>query len=228
MHVGLIGGIGPAATAYCYRALVKSFDEAERKLSLTIVHADLQEYAGNMLAADAEAQAKIFADFADQLKAGGCQAVAVTSMAGHFCIAEFEARSSLPVINAIPVLERTFSELSAARVGILGTRMVMDSRLFGISSTQVILPPADEIQRVHDTYIAIAEAGVATHEQRAYFEEMSARLVGEEAVDAIVLGGTDLFLAFDRDDYSYQIIDCAIVHADAIASVAMGNAWAAS
>lgn len=58
MHIGLIGGIGPAATEYYYRALVKLYARAGRKLALTIVHADLPELVGNMQANNKQAQAK--------------------------------------------------------------------------------------------------------------------------------------------------------------------------
>ena len=43
MHIGLIGGIGPAATEFYYRALVKLYAQAERRLELTIVNADALE-----------------------------------------------------------------------------------------------------------------------------------------------------------------------------------------
>jgi aspartate racemase len=223
MHIGLIGGIGPAATVHYYRALVRAFDRADKKMSLTIVHADSREMVGNMTAGQREAQAEIFVRFADQLRAGGCEAVALTSMGGHFCIAQFEPRSPLPVLNAIPVLNRTFAEKGLKRVGILGTRAVMESGLYGVSSTQVVAPPPEEIKRTHDTYLAIADAGVATEAQRSYLEHIASRLQRDHGAEAIVLGGTDLFVAFDRKHYDYEIIDCAIVHAEAIASVAVGH-----
>jgi aspartate racemase len=221
MHIGLIGGIGPAATVHYYRALVRAFDQAGRKMSLTIVHADSREMVGNMMAGRPDAQAEIFARFTDQLKAGGCEVVALTSMGGHFCIRQFEPRSSLPVLNAIPVLNTCFSERGLQRVGILGTRAVMESGLYGVSSVEILAPAEGEIKRVHDTYIAIAEAGLATSEQRLYLENVAARLVQHGGAEAIVLGGTDLFVAFDREDYGYKIIDCALVHAGAIAAAAL-------
>ena len=223
MHIGLIGGIGPAATVHYYRALVRTFDRAREKMSLTIVHADSRAMVGNMIAGKREAQADIFVRFTDQLKAGGCEAVALTSMGGHFCIGQFEPRSPLPVINAIPVLNRTFAEKGFKRVGILGTRAVMESGLYGVSSTQVIAPPPEEMQRTHETYLAIADAGMANDEQRSYLEHIASRLQRDHGAEAIVLGGTDLYVAFDRQSYDYEIIDCAIVHAQAIASAAMGH-----
>ena len=39
MHIGLIGGIGPAATEYYYRGLIERHTRANTPLELTIVHA---------------------------------------------------------------------------------------------------------------------------------------------------------------------------------------------
>jgi aspartate racemase len=213
MHIGLIGGIGPAATIYYYKELVRLFAEAKQKMALTIVHTDLGEYAANMASGNADGQARLFAQLTAKLKTGGCDSVALTSMGGHFCIAEFESLSPLPVLNAIPVLNAEFSRQNLKRIGVLGTRAVMDSGLYGVASAQVIAPPLEERNRVHDTYVAMATLGFSTSEQRIYMQDVAARLHRDAGVDAIVLGGTDLFLAFDQPHYAYKIIDCAIVHA---------------
>ncbi|PON10327.1 aspartate/glutamate racemase family protein, partial [Candidatus Entotheonella serta] len=38
MHIGLIGGIGPAATVFYYERIVQAFAAAEQPLHLTIGH----------------------------------------------------------------------------------------------------------------------------------------------------------------------------------------------
>jgi aspartate/glutamate racemase len=45
MHIGLIGGIGPAATEFYYRGLVARHAASGTHLELTIDHADLRELA---------------------------------------------------------------------------------------------------------------------------------------------------------------------------------------
>ena len=221
MHIGLIGGIGPAATELYYRALVKLYADAGQRLVLTIANADVREMTGNIEAGNAEAQAAIFAAYVDQLKAGGCDAVALTSMGGHFCIRQLEAIATLPLISAIPALEAHFAAMGAKRVGLLGTRIVMDSKLYGLSSVEVVTPAPEDLPTVHAAYVALAIAGAASDEQRRYFEAAALKLRRDQGAEAIVLGGTDLFLAFDKGDYGYPIVDCAMVHAEAIARLAM-------
>ena len=45
MHIGLIGGIGPAATEFYYRHLTRAHARADRALELTIVHAQVRDLA---------------------------------------------------------------------------------------------------------------------------------------------------------------------------------------
>jgi aspartate racemase len=221
MHIGLIGGIGPAATEFYYRALVKLYAKAGRGLELTIANADAKEMVSNLEAGNRQAQAVIFAKYIDRLKGAGCEAVAVTSMGGHFCMDVLEPISSLPLISALPALQAHFSAKNITRVGVLGTRAVMESRLYGLTGVDVITVPVEELGTAHANYVAMAIAGKATEEQRAYFEDAAARLVSEQGAQAIVLGGTDLFLAFDKPGYPYPVVDSALVHAEEIARLGM-------
>ena len=223
MHIGLIGGIGPAATEVYYRALVRAHAAAGRRLALTIANADAAEMIANLEAGRAAEQAAIFAGYIDQLRAGGCEAAALTSMGGHFCIAELEAISSLPLINAVPVMDAHFAALGAGRIGVLGTRAVMQSKIYGLKSVEVVAPPPGDIAAVHSAYVALAAVGYATPEQCAFFHEAARRLHREQGAEIVVLGGTDLSVAFGDVDLGFPIADSALIHADAIARAAMAS-----
>ena len=127
MHIGLIGGIGPAATEYYYRGLVKAHALAEMTMQLTIVHAEIRDVLRNFNNHAAQTQAEIFLAFVKRLQAAGADIAAVTSLGGHFCIKELEAISPLPILNAIPVLDAYFVQQRLNRIGLLGTRAVMAS-----------------------------------------------------------------------------------------------------
>ena len=56
MHIGLIGGIGPAATEYYYRGLIARHTRSGTPLELTIAHADVRELAQNLANNDARSR----------------------------------------------------------------------------------------------------------------------------------------------------------------------------
>ena len=61
MHIGLIGGIGPAATDFYYRGLIDRARAAGCALDCTIAHADVREMSSNLTAGNRRGQAEIFA-----------------------------------------------------------------------------------------------------------------------------------------------------------------------
>ena len=97
MHIGLIGGIGPAATDFYHRGLIERHHAANIPLDLTIAYADVRTMSRNLSEQRPDRQAEIFARLVDRLKGAGAEAAAVTSMGGHFCIKELEPISPLPL-----------------------------------------------------------------------------------------------------------------------------------
>ena len=217
MHLGLIGGIGPAATEFYYRGLVRAHASANRTMELTIVHADVGELLRNMTGNAPHLQAKAFLRLARRLQAAGAEAMAVNSMAGHFCIRELEALSPLPIVNVIPELAAELVRRNLRRVGLLGTRIVMESRLYGgVPRIEVVVPQGADLDSTHNEYVALATAGRTTDRQREFFFSAGLDLCRRQGAEAVVLAGTDLFLAFDGHDCGFPVIDSAQVHIDAL------------
>ena len=221
MQVGLIGGIGPAATDFYYRRLIGAFAREKAALDLTIVHADTPTLLGHLVSNDVAAQVAIYMRLTQRLVAVGAGCVAITSIAGHFCVDAFKAVSPLPVVDLIAKVGRAIEGRGLKRIGILGTRTVMETRFYGGVKRATLVPPSGrDLDDVHAGYVAMAAAGVVTETQRAVFFAASERLMRDGGVEAIMLGGTDLALVFDERDTAFPLVDCAGIHADAIAGLA--------
>ena len=110
MHIGLIGGIGPAATDFYYRRLISTFASQKAALDLTIVHADTPTLLGNLASNNAAAQVAIYMRLTKRLAAAGAGCVVITSIAGHFCIDDFKSVSPLPVIDMISEVNRAIEQ----------------------------------------------------------------------------------------------------------------------
>lgn len=223
MHIGLIGGIGPAATEFYYRNLVKRHKEAGAVMDLTIVHADVATLVGNFTARDFGAQVDDYMKFVKRLQAAGCDAVATTSMAGHFCIEQLIEASPLPILNAIPAINNYFAAHGIKRVGLLGTNGVMANKLYGgITNAEVIAPTDEVFEKVSEEYFALARTGMCTDKQREFFFAVGQEMIARGA-DAVMLAGTDLCLAFDGEEPGFPVIDSALVHVDAIFEASLFN-----
>jgi aspartate racemase len=216
MHIGLIGGIGPAATDFYHRGLIERHTASGIPLELTIAYAAVLTMSRNMADKRPDRQAELFAGLIGRLKAAGAVMAAVTSMGGHFCIGELEAISPLPLINGLDPVDARLRARKLTTVGIIGTSTVMESRLYGrLPSAEVLAPEGDELGQVHQAYVTMAQSGHVNDQQRQTFFAAGRKLAARGA-QAVLLGGTDLFLAFAGQEPGFPVLDCADIHVDAI------------
>lgn len=222
MHIGLIGGIGPAATVVYYQRLCAAMAARGKPLDLTLVHADIHELIANNLADRREAQAGVYAGLINRLKAAGADCAAITSIGGHFCFAETVARTSLPLVSAVAPLDDFFVAEGIGCVGLLGTRVVMRSKLYGQLRRTRAIALEDEIEELGQLYQEMAVEGFCDAATRARFLDAGQRLV-DAGAEAVVLAGTDLGLAFDGQETPYRVIDALDVHVAVLADLASGS-----
>jgi aspartate racemase len=224
MHIGLIVGIGPAATDYYYRYLISALARAGHDLALTMAHADTRTLLRNQSEGNVEAQVDIYRQLASRLQRAGVERVAVTSIAGHFCIDAFKEISPVPVIDLLDVARLEVKRRGFKRIGVLGTRVVMETHFYGVLDGVEVIPPVGNLLEVHDAYVSMASAGVATPEHRQVFMQAGKTLTSTYGCESIMLAGTDLALVFRKgDDPGFDTFDCAEAHAAAIANVAMNR-----
>lgn len=224
MHLGLIGGIGPAATIFYYERIVRAFAASEQPLHLTIAHTSALNLSRNVATGQAHAQAAEFHRVTLQLAAAGAEVVVITSMGGHFCAQEFAALSPLPMINGPNSVATYLKQQGIQRVGILGTRVVMQTGLYGaLSELDPVAPIGDDLTQVNDDYVAVAIAGSATSVQRERLLAAGDSLVRHQGADVVLLGGTDLNLVYDGISLEFPVVDSAIVHVDAIVNTALAH-----
>lgn len=223
LHIGLIGGIGAAATIVYYQRLCAAVARIGTPLELTIVQADIQTLIANNLADRRHEQAAAYAPLLHRLKAAGCDCAAITSLGGHFCYAETLALSPLPLVSAVEPLDDHFAAQGIGCVGLLGTRVVMRTRLYGQLTRTRALALDDRIDELGQLYQDMAVAGTCAESTRQTLLDAGHQMIARGA-EAVVLAGTDLNLAFDGQEPGYRVIDALDVHVARLADLATGRA----
>jgi len=222
MHIGLIVGIGPAATDYYYRYLISALARSGQDLDLTMAHADTRTLLRNQSEGNVEAQVDVYRHLAERLQRAGSERIAVTSIAGHFCIDAFKEVSPVPVIDLLDVVKLEVRRRGLKRIGLLGTRVVMETRFYGVLDDVEVIAPVSDLLEVHEAYVSMASAGIATPGQREVFMRAGDVLTRTHGCESIMLAGTDLALVFEKGmDPGFDTLDCAEAHAVAIAEAAM-------
>ena len=141
----------------------------------------------------------------------------IPAVTPHLCIRELLVLSSLPVLNLFDPLVKELSSRSVKRVGVFGTRFVIESALFGMADgVEVVQPPQDEVEYIHRTYLELAQTGEGSEAQYRGLTDLALNFCKRDHLDAILFAGTDLSLIFNEANIQFPYIDCAALHIEAI------------
>ncbi len=224
--IGLIGGLGPGATIHYYERLTREFVARGVTPRFLISHADLKFVLERVGAGALDELADYFTGHVESLARAGADFVAIGAVAPHICSPQLRARVSLPFVDLIDCTCSELSRRGARRIAILGTQFVMRSDMYGrLDGFAVIRLAAGAVDLIHESYMKIVAAG-AVEGSGADVEGIRAvaqSCVRDQGVEAVLLAGTELSLAFQETDCGFPALDCARAHLDAIISRAMGD-----
>ena len=198
--LGIIGGMGPMASAVFYDMISSKTDAScdQENLNLILLsHAAMPDRTEAILSKD-EAQieavrSKLYAD-AMFLQNAGCTAIAVTCNTAHYFVNMIEDELDIPFIHLIrETAEAVASEFGARKVAVLATDGTIETRLYQdeLSKRGVIaFTPKAEVQALvmHEIYECIKSGKPADEEIWQKIEEY----VKAEGCEAAVLACTEL------------------------------------
>ncbi len=217
MRLGLVGGLGPLATAHYYRVLAEN--HADAAAGMVIIQADLNRVLSLASKGDMEGLAEYLSVEIGHLKGAGAQVAAIAAVTPHICLPQLVGRAVLPVIDMIEVISRHLANSPYRRIALFGTHPVMESGLFGrLRDVTIITPRPEERQFIHETYLDIVHRRGNQIEQRALLRNLASGLAKRDGVEGFILAGTELSVLFGKEDIGFNAIDCARLHIAAIVS----------
>lgn len=198
--LGIIGGMGPMASAVFYDMISSKTDAScdQENLDLILLsHAGMPDRTRAILSKDEaqieEVRSKLLAD-AMFLQNAGCTAIAVTCNTAHYFVNMIEGELDIPFIHLIrETAEAVASEFGAKKVAVLATDGTIETRLYQdeLSKRGVIaFTPKAEVQALvmHEIYECIKSGKPADEEMWKKIEEY----VKEEGCESAVLACTEL------------------------------------
>jgi aspartate racemase len=198
--LGIIGGMGPMASAVFYDMISSKTDAScdQENLNLILLsHAGMPDRTRAILSKDEaqieEVRSKLLAD-AIFLQNAGCTAIAVTCNTAHYFVNMIEDELDIPFIHLIrETAEAVASEFGAKKVAVLATDGTIETRLYQdeLSKRGVIaFTPKAEVQALvmHEIYECIKSGKPADEEIWQKIEEY----VKAEGCEAAVLACTEL------------------------------------
>jgi aspartate racemase len=218
--IGLIGGLGPAATVLYYQALVAEAGRRGEVLRLLVNHAEVGKVL-DLAARDARDElGDYLLRLMLELDSGGAEVLAVSAVTPHLGAEFLRAAYGDRFIDIVDVINERLGEVGARRAILLGTRRVMQSRLFGRLSCEPATLSEAELDQAHGLYVSIVQAQAAAPETTATLTAMARTLLQREGADAIVLAGSELSLIEPGAWGELPVIDAGRLHVEAILDVA--------
>jgi aspartate racemase len=218
--IGLVGGLGPAATIHYYGSLLAECMRRGVTARIIINQATVDVVLDAAARGDRPALAAHLAGRMVELQGANAKLLAIAAITPHMCMPELVPQISLPMIDAITVTDAEIRRRGITRVALMGTRATVASRLFGRLGTAVVDPTPGQVARVHDLYVSIVKLGRVEPDVADELRQLAVAYVAELDVQAVVLAGTELALAPAGTWEGLQVIDCAALHIDAIAAAA--------
>lgn len=135
--LGIIGGMGPMASAVFYDMISSKTDAScdQENLNLILLsHAGMPDRTRAILSKDEaqieEVRSKLLAD-ALFLQNAGCTAIAVTCNTAHYFVNMIEGELDIPFIHLIrETAEAVASKFGAKKVAVLATDGTIETRLY--------------------------------------------------------------------------------------------------
>ena len=221
--VGIVGGLGPAATVFYYRELLRAFDEAGIAPAMFIAHADV----GYVLECAGGGRLAELAGYLDgvlgSLVAAGASVTAISAVTPHIA-GPLLATSSVVRVDLIESVKAYLTAHRIRTVGILGTRFTVESSLFGrLDGVEVLRPTDAEMGRMHELYLEIVGTGRASATLSGELRVMAQGLI-DRGAKSVLLAGTELSLAFPEGGAGFPLVDAARVHVGAIVGAVKAGA----
>lgn len=231
--VGVLGGMGPAATADFYRKLIERTPARRDQEHLRVmIWADptVPDRVGGIMGEGADPYPALLAG-AQRLRRAGVDIAAMPCNSAHFYLARLADETQLQFVDMVAEATRRARRAGAAVVGVMGTRALLRTRLYQNRFDEVGLrgiTPTSEEQDIVDRAIACVKRGDAAA-ARPLVEEAAAAL-GARGAEQVVLACTELPVAVGpeiaRADTSMidptDLLACGVVRAAGLTPVSLG------
>lgn len=226
-RVGILGGMGPAATVDFYAKLVEETPARRDQEHLpVVVWADpgVPDRSAHLLAGGPDPRPWLRRGIR-ALVAAECDLLAVPCNTAHAFLRELLGGEPIELVDMIEVTADHLAGLGSSTVGILSTTGTLRSRLYvnalaRRSIAAVELPEAEQAEVM--TVIAAVKAGAVQRRHRETLIAAVGRLA-ERGADTVVAGCTELLLALDTDEVDLRVVDPSRILAHRVVEIASDN-----
>lgn len=223
---GIIGGLGPESTVEYYRSIFAVYRERNPDgsfPSLIINSVNMKTLIDAFAADDRAGAAEYLAGEVSKLARAGADFALISANTPHIVFDEVRARSPIPMLSIVRATVDEAKGSGLKRLGLFGTRFTARAGFYAealaAEGITLALPDDAEQEFIHDKYMNELVNGIFLEETRARLVSIARRLKREEAIEGLILGGTELPLILrdaDAEAAGAPFLDTTQIHVRAI------------
>jgi aspartate racemase len=221
-RLGLVGGLGPESTIDYYCRILDGWKATDPATSPSIVIDSLDvRRALDLVAKDREALTDYLLASVERLADAGADFVAISANTPHLVFDALAERAHVPLLSIVETCADEASRRGLHRVLLLGTGFTMEApfypEVFGRRGITIVVPAEDERRWIHAIYVGELLRGEFHDSTRKELVSIIERIRKEDAIDGVILGGTELpLLLRGREVGTLPILDTTALHVGAI------------
>jgi aspartate racemase len=227
--IGILGGMGPKATADLFREIIRltpaRLDQDHIKV-LIYSNPKIPDRTSAILGKGKNPLPALI-ETAKTLEKAGAGILAIPCNAAHHFLPRLQARINIPIVSMIreTCVEICLRTPEIKAVGLLAATGTVRSRVyheeFARAGLKVLVPDVRSQERVHSAIWQV-KAGTQGRATQRTFESIGAKL-SRRGAGAVILGCTEIPLAFAPDNVDYLTINATRVLAQATVDWALGR-----
>lgn len=226
--IGILGGMGPEATLDLYRHIINLTPASRDQDHIRVLIYSNPKIPDRTKAISEEGESPLRAliESAKVLEAGGAGIIAMPCNAAHHYLPEMQREAGIPILD---IIAETCRKLrchlpAVTTVGLLasnGTVHRAYNKALATEGITVLLPNGPDQQEIQEA-IAHVKAGIHTEATQQQFQSIGMRLV-QAGAQAIILGCTEIPLAFNPAAVRYPSLNSTRILAEAAVHWALGK-----
>lgn len=224
--IGILGGLGPEATADYYKEIVKGFNALHGDASLTypeivIYSVTMSKFIGLLEEKKYPEAAGYLADCVRQLQKAGVDFAAISANTPHLLFDSIQAKVELSLLSIVEACALEAKRTKRNNCLLLGTKFTMQNdfyqKTFKKYGIYVIVPGASEINLIHTKLFTELELGIFKEETKQELLGIVQTISKRENIDAVILGCTQFPLLFTASSYlNLPFLNTTKIHVNAI------------
>ena len=221
-RIGILGGVGPQATAYIYQKIMLSAQVSHGAKNnsdypdLLIASLPIPDFISNR--ENLEEAKKMLVNASRDLEKAGCQALTIGSNTVHILLDDLKREVNIPFISMVELVATRCKKLGYKKVALLGTPVLLDSGIYdhvlNDNNIQLIKPNGIQIE-ICDVVIRSIIAGEKEIPNREQYVDVLSSMF-DQGADSIILGCTELPLVLDYEALGKRILSSDEILADGI------------